>query len=112
MPQRNSARTPGHEMPPPLPYALANGSTWGLLCRECRREIVVDPIRVVEGVDDVASFDSATTFARARCKDCGGKMWHHRGFRVRALQHLGGLPRLITADGSSWSRPAWRPAGR
>lgn len=111
MAQRGNSKGYDYEMPPALPCALVNRSTWGLLCRDCGREVVVDPIRMVEGVENVADFKSATAFARARCKECGGRMWHHRGFQVGALQHLGWLPRLVTSDGSNFRRPAWQPLG-
>jgi hypothetical protein len=105
-------RSHGYEMPPTLPHCLASGTTWGLLCRDCKREVVVDVIKLVEGVEDVCAFDADATFARARCSECGGKMWNHRGFTLGSLKHVGAMPRLVTADGSDWRRPDWRTLGR
>lgn len=95
-------------MPPPLIHALVRGTTWRLNCRDCGREVAVDVIKLVEGVADVRDFDSRATFARAKCRECGGRMKHTGGFQVRALQNTGRMPRLITGDGSDWRRPVWR----
>lgn len=104
-------RSYGYEMPPVLIHALVSGSTWGLLCRDCRREVMVDAIKLVEGVADVRDFNAVATFARARCTECGGRMWSHRGFQVASLKNTGWMPRLVTADGSDWRRPVWRAVG-
>lgn len=106
MPQTDYSRSHDYEMPPALLFALVHGTTWGLHCRDCGRQIAVDVIKLVEGVADVRDFNAGKTFARASCKDCGGRMRNHRGYEVAALQHLGRLPRLVTGDGSDWRRPA------
>lgn len=103
-------RSHGYEMPPVLLHALVSGSTWALHCRDCGREVAVDVITLVEGVDDVRDFDADKTFARAKCRECGGRMKQTGGFQVRALKNTGWMPRLVTGDGSDWRRPDWRAA--
>jgi len=100
-------RSYGYEMPPTLVHSLVSGTTWQLICRDCRREVAVDVIKLVEGVEDVRDFDASATFARAKCRECGGRMKMTGGFQVRALQNTGWMPRLVTADGSDWRRPVW-----
>lgn len=104
-------RSYGYEMPPTLVHSLVRGTTWRLNCRDCGREVAVDVIALVEGVADVRDFNSRATFARATCRECGGRMKTTGGFQVSALRHTGWLPRLVTADGSDWRRPVWRPLG-
>lgn len=107
MPQTNNMRGHDYAMPSALAYALTRGSTWALFCTTCRREIAVDVIELVARYD-VESFDSDAMLARAKCRDCGGRLKHTGGFQVRALKNTGHMPRLITADGSDWRRPVWR----
>jgi hypothetical protein len=66
-------------------------------------------IRLVESVDDVGDFDLDSMLRRAKCKDCGARLKHIGGHIVESLKHTGHLPKLITADGSNWMRPAWQP---
>ncbi len=106
MPQTSNSRGYDYEMPPPLVHALVAGTTWCLRCRDCRREIAVDVIRLVESVDDVRAFDSAATFRRARCRECGGRLKLTGGFQVGALKNTGWMPRLIAGDGRPFRRPA------
>lgn len=108
MSQTDYARGHAYEMPPALVYALVSGTTWRLHCPACRRGIVVDVIRLVEGVADVWTFNSTATFRRAKCKDCGGRLKQIGGHEIAALQHIGRMPRLVTGDGSDWRRPVWR----
>lgn len=101
-------RSHGYEMPPVLIHALVRGTTWALHCGACRREIAVDVIKLVESVADVRDFNSGATFARAKCRECGGRLKHTGGLRVAALKNTGWMPRLVTGDGSEWRRPVWR----
>lgn len=94
--------------PPPLQYALVAGTTWCLHCRDCGRQVAVDVIKLVEGVEDVRDFNCTKTFARAKCRECGGRMKMTGGFQVGALKNTGRMPRLVTSDGSDWRRPDWR----
>lgn len=104
-----SSRSYGYEMPPTLLHALVTGSTWALLCPGCDRRVAVNVIDLVAR-HDVYTFKSEPMLRRAVCKACGAKMRHVGGYQVGALQHIGRLPRLITADGSSWRWPGWEPA--
>ena len=80
------------------------GTTWALHCGACRREIAVDVIALVEGVADVRDFDSSATFARAKCRECGGRMKLTGGLQVAALKNTGHMPRLIVSDGRTSGR--------
>lgn len=91
---------------PALVYCLVHRTTWGLLCRDCRRSVVVDPIALVEMAADIWTFDARAAFERAKCRECGGQMWNHRGYQIGGLQFNGWMPRLITSDGSDWQQPA------
>ncbi|MCW5703292.1 MAG: hypothetical protein KIT82_12005 [Bradyrhizobium sp.] len=104
MPEVRRNSSPGL---PALAYALTRGTTWALSCRACHRQIAVDVVNLVEGVDDVLDFDSGATFARAKCRECGGQMHITGGFQVAALKHTGHMPRLITRDGTYWRRLEW-----
>jgi len=104
MPSSTGDRSYGYEMPPTLVHSLVAGVTWALHCAACRREIAVDVIKLLEGVDDVLSFDSTATFARAKCRQCGGRMKVTGGFQVSMLKRGGHIPRLIVSDGSDWRK--------
>ena len=105
-----SSRAAGYRVPPALVYALTRGTTWALHCQDCDRQIAADVVRLVDSVDDVRDFDARATFARAKCRECGGRLQVAGGWRVAALKHTGHMPRLVTGDGSDWRRPDWRSA--
>jgi hypothetical protein len=95
-------RAHDYEVPPPLISALTGGKTWALWCPKCPREVIVDVIGLLERHDiyDRVRLDKAV------CKGCGGRLKSGGGYVIRALQHRGRIPRLVTADGSSWHCPA------
>jgi hypothetical protein len=98
MPQPWNNRGHDFEMPPPIVAALAGRTTWALWCPKCPREVIVDVIGLLERHDlyDQVRLDKAV------CKDCGGRLKHAGGYEIRALQFRGRIPKLITADCSSW----------
>ena len=98
-PQTVGDRSHGYEMPPPLLHALVRGTTWALHCGNCRREIAVDVIKLVEAVANVRDFDSAATFARAICRECGGRMKMTGDYQVAGLKNTGHMPRLVVEAG-------------
>ena len=67
-------------------------------------------VRLVDSVDDVRDFDIRATFARAKCRECGGRLQVANGSRVAALRHTGHVGRLVTGDGSDWRQPVWSAA--
>jgi hypothetical protein len=68
-------------------------------------------MRMVESVDDVRDFDARAMVSRAKWKECGERLKQAGGDTLGSLKHTGHMPKLITADGSSWRRPAWHGRG-
>jgi len=98
MPQTTNRQGHDYATPPALISALAHGTTWALWCKQCRREVVVDVIGLLERHDPY----DRISFARAKCKACGAILTQTVGYVLRSLQHRGRMPRLVTTDGSSF----------
>jgi hypothetical protein len=79
-----------------------------LVCMDCRRDVAVNVVDLVARFD-VSDFKADPAFARARCKDCGGRMRRTGGYTLGALRHRGFMPKLIASDGSDFRRPLWEP---
>lgn len=101
MPQTTNHQGHDYEMPPPILYSVAKGTTWALWCQQCPREVVVDVIGLLERYDA----HHPVRFDKAVCKGCGERLKQTGGYVIRALQFRGKMPRLTTSDGSSWRRP-------
>jgi hypothetical protein len=101
MPQTTNRQGHDYEMPPHLIGCLVRGTTWALWCRQCPREVIVDVVGLLEHHElyDPVRLD------RAVCKACGEGLRDAGGYVLRSLQFRQRIPRLITADGSSWPYP-------
>jgi hypothetical protein len=76
-------------MSPVLIHSLVYGMTWDLSCPQCRRQIAVDDIRMVETVDHVRDFDAQSMLRRAKCKECGERLKKSGGCTLGSLKHTG-----------------------
>lgn len=107
MPQTTNRQGHDYEMPPHLIGCLIRGTTWALWCRKCPREVIVDVVGLLEHHElyDPVRLD------RAVCKVCGESLRDAGGYVLRSLQLRQRIPRLMTADGSSWRHPNLRRSG-
>ena len=91
---------------PYLTSRLIDRSMIELFCRDCtpHRYVIVDPNTLLHRWGDAFRSED---LQRIVCKACGKRM-RAGSLRVAAMQHLGKLPKLTTADGSDWWWPSFR----